>query len=287
MYQPKVWRLCYVDKPEKIDKEIRVSVPELKVKNQKYKVVFYQPSSGEARLCLPSKRESVTGVITQFLKNHSAIFKHKDLSLIQRNTHRFVWELAMRHHPSASILCTTNRYLLNRLKTVYQSVNCDDLYPFSQIQNVVPMHGFFADREAQKPKSKMLTDMFRGSVTDINVVHCVRRSDKKLVFVPEQDYLFGNTRKVVQKYIDEEQVELCVTKIDVSRCLTPTTPMSKKRLAQLSRIDKPMYDRFTVMQSSYTHVIYLTSESVLHTALMKAALRPVKQKAASVEKEKA
>lgn len=274
-------RLIYLDKPEKVGSEIRVTVPELKVKNQKYKVVNYHAASGEARLCLTSQRETIAAGITQFVQKHYAIFKHRDLSLIQRNTHRFVWELAMRHHPSASILCTTNRYLLNRLKTVYQSVNCDDLYPFSQIQNVVPMHGFFADRDAQKPKSKMLTDMLRGSITTTDVVHCVRKSDKKLVFVPEQEYLFSTTRKVVQKYIDDEQVELCVTKIEVGRCLSATTSMTKKRLAQLSRIDKAMYDKFNVMQSSYTHVIYLTSESVLQTAIMKAALRPVKQRTTS------
>ena len=216
----------------------------------------------------------------QFVHKNYAWFKNKDTNLLHRNTHRFLWELAVRHHPSASILCITNRYLLNRLKTVYQTPASDDLYPFSSIENVVPMHGFFADKDAQKPKSKLLVDMFHGAVTGVSVVHCVRKSDNKLVYLPETDFLYGTMRKHVHNHIQEDKVELCVTKIDVVRCQSESSPMTKKRLAQLSRIDKPMYDRFNVMQSSYSHVLYLTSESVLQQAVLRARLRPVKPQTA-------
>ena len=33
------------------------------------------------------------------------------------------------------------------------------------------------------------------------------------------------------------------------------------------------------MQTSYSHVLYLTSESALHSAVLRAKLRPVKAKA--------
>lgn len=264
----------------KPEKEIKVSVPELKIKNQKYDIVGYSAATREVRLRLPSKRDAIAAGILQFVHKNYAWFKNKDTNLLHRNTHRFLWELAVRHHPSASILCITNRYLLNRLKTVYQTPACDDLYPFSAIENVVPMHGFFADKDAQKPKSKLLVDMFHGAVTGVSVVHCVRKSDNKLVYLPETDFLYGSMRKHVHNHIQEDKVELCVTKIDVVRCQSESSPMTKKRLAQLSRIDKPMYDRFNVMQSSYSHVLYLTSESVLQQAVLRARLRPVKPQTA-------
>ncbi|MBU2976814.1 PilZ domain-containing protein [Alteromonas sp. C1M14] len=270
-------RLVFEQQPKKVDKEIKVTIPELKVKNQKYEVVDYNPNTREMRLKLPTKRDTIASGIGQFVQKNAAYFKNRDLALLQRNTHRFLWELAMRHHPSASILCTTNRYLLNRLKTVYQTSDCDDLYPFSQVDNVAPMHGFFADREAQKPKSELLSAIFSGAVTHTSVFHCVRNSDSKLVFLPEPSFRFGALRNNVKQQLHEHKVTLCVTRIEVSRCASALTPLTKKRLAQLSRIDKPMYDRFNVMQSSYTHVLFLTSESVLHNSIMNASLRPYKQ----------
>ncbi|MEG3768207.1 PilZ domain-containing protein, partial [Alteromonas sp. 14N.309.X.WAT.G.H12] len=280
-------RLVFDQAPKRVDKELKVSVPELKIKNQKYEVVDYNPNTQEARLRLPTKRDAIASSIGQFVKNNAAYFKNRDLALLQRNTHRFVWELAIRHHPSASILCTTNRYLLNRLKTVYQTAGCDDLYPFTQVGNVVPMHGFFADREAQKPKSELLSAIFSGAISTTSVFHCVRNSDSKLVYLPERGFRFGPLRSNVKQQVQSHKVALCVTRIDVSRCASALTPLSKKRLAQLSRIDKPMYDRFSVMQTSYTHVLFLTSESVLHNAIINASLRPHMQAVKKVHRAEA
>ncbi len=259
-------------------KELKVTVPDFKLKSQRYQVVNISSCKRVVRLRLPGKRDTVAAGINHLVNSNISYFKPRDLSLIQRNNHRFAWELAVRHHQSASILCITNRYLINRLKTLYQGAACDDLYPFSTIENVVPMHGFFADKNADKPKSRMLVDMFGGKATQISVVHCVRKSDNKLVFIPEHEYYYGNLRRQVLNHLSEDKIELCVTKIDVSLCHNHHSPMTKKRLAQLSRIDKPMYDRFNVMQTSYTHVLYLTSESALHSSVMRAPLRPVKVK---------
>ncbi len=261
------------------EKELKVSVPEFKLKSQRYRVVGVSPCKKIIRLRLPAKRDTVSAGINQLVNKNISYFKSRDLAVIQRKNHRFAWELAVRHHPSASILCINNRYLINRLKTLYQASECSDLYPFSVIENVVPMHGFFADKNADKPKSRLLSEMFEGKVTSANVVHCVRKTDSKLVYLPEQEYFFGALRKQVHNHLTENKIELCVTKVDVTRCQNHETAMSKKRLAQLSRIDKPMYDRFSVMQTSYSHVLYLTSESALHSAVLRAKLRPVKAKA--------
>ncbi len=141
-----------------IGDEVRVSVPELKIKNDRYKVVHFDKQQGVLRLCLPeeSKRMKGGANVGAIVESNTAYFKMRDIARRQRATHRFLWELAIRHLPSLAILCVMNRYTLDRMKTVYQSDASDDLYPFSKTKNITPLHGFFADKNAAKPKSKML-----------------------------------------------------------------------------------------------------------------------------------
>ncbi len=253
---------------------IKISVPEFKMRNEKYMVVHYDEARGILRLKLPELTKK--GSVDCLLEQNLAFFRQRDIARAQRSTHRFIWELAMRHHPSVSVLCVTNRHILDRLKTVYQSEKSDDLYPFSRVQNVVPLHGFFADRETIRPKSALLEQLLIGKKHDALVVHCVRKGDNKLVYISEKHFLYGTMRQNITNHLRQDKVELCVTHVEPVRCQSDTTPLTKKRLAQLSKIDKAMYDKLSNMQSAYTHVIYLTNESTLHNELLKAKLRPLR-----------
>ncbi|MCW8108102.1 PilZ domain-containing protein [Alteromonas ponticola] len=253
---------------------IKISVPDFKMRNEKYMVVHYNETRGILRLKLPELNKK--GSVDSLLEQNLAFFRQRDIARAQRNTHRFIWELAMRHHPSVSVLCVSNRHILDRLKTVYQSEKSDDLYPFSRFQNVVPLHGFFADRETMRPKSALLEQIMIGKKADALVVHCVRKDDSKLVYISEKHFLYGTMRQNIANHLQQDKVELCVTHIEPVRCSKATTPLTKKRLAQLSKIDKTMYDKLANMQSAYTHVIYLTNESTLHNELLKAKLRPLR-----------
>ena len=256
--------------------EIRVSIPEFKMKNEKYKVVNFDRTNGIIRLCLPEVKKKAPHSMETLLETNNAFFKQRDIATIQRNTHRFIWELAVRHMPSVSIICIANRYLLDRLKTVYQHDSSEDLYPFLQSGNEVPLHGFFADKDATKPKSRLLDELFRGEKSNTIVTHCVRKSDKKLVFVKERDLMYSTLRNQIQNHLTEQKIELCVSEINAIRCQSDMTPLSKKRLAQLSKVDKTMYEKLTGLQSAYTHVLYVSSISSLQNAIIMAKLRPVK-----------
>jgi hypothetical protein len=188
---------------------------------------------------------------------------------------RFVWELAMRHHPSASVLCVANRFLLDRIKTLYIDEDSQDLYPFSQEQNIAPLHGFFADQGESKPKSALLQTILKSKSWQSGVIHCQRKADQKLVYIKENDYLYKSLRQNISLHLSEEKTELCVTRIQARQCDNSVSSMTKKRLAQLSKVDKVMYEKMLNMQGSYTHVIYLSNESALQTALTSAKLKPV------------
>lgn len=264
-----------------IPSEIKVTVPDLKLKNEKYKVVHFDAETGVVRLCLAedTRKEKVGSNVGNMVEENSAYFKLNDIARIQRLTHRFIWELAVRHMPSLSVLCVMNRFTLDRLKTVYQSDTSDDLYPFSRTQNIIPLHGFFADKGQAKPKSQILESMFKETAQQALVVHCVRKSDSRLVFIKERDFLYSKLRAQIKAQLDEGKIQLSATDVTAVRCHGATTPLTKKRLAQLSKLDKAMYDKLENMQAGYTHCIFVTNMSSLHHDLVLYNLiaRPPKQ----------
>jgi len=254
--------------------DLRVSVPDLKIRNEKYRVVDYNAAAGIVRLCLQdgSKQSKTGSAVDTIVEENTAYFKLRDIARIQRFTHRFIWELSVRHMPSLSVLCVMNRHILDRLKTVYQSDASDDLYPFSRTQNIIPLHGFFADKAEAKPKSQMLEAMFKGELDNSLVVHCVRKSDNRLVFVKERDFLYSKLRLQIYSQLEENKIQISATDVTAIRCYGATTPLTKKRLAQLSKLDKAMYDKLETMQAGYTHCIFVTNISALHHDLVMAKL---------------
>lgn len=267
----------YLSRPEpkaKISAVVKVSAPDFRIKNERYEVVYYCEKTGLLRLKLPVGAK-VEQAILQYLETNASYFRSKDTARLQRMMQRFVWELAMRHHPSASVLCVANRFLLDRIKTLYIDEDSQDLYPFSQEQNIAPLHGFFADQGESKPKSALLQTILKSKSWQSGVIHCQRKADQKLVYIKENDYLYKSLRQNISLHLSEEKTELCVTRIQARQCDNSVSSMTKKRLAQLSKVDKVMYEKMLNMQGSYTHVIYLSNESALQTALTSAKLKPV------------
>lgn len=267
----------------RVSGQIKVTVPDFKIKNEKYQVIQYHEPTGLLRLRLAEGARSEQA-IAQLLETNASYFRSRDTTRQQRLMHRFVWELAMREHPSASVLCIASRFLLERIKTVYMREASEDLYPFAMQTDLAPLHGFFADQGQTKPKSTLLQNLLKGKQSQSSVIHCQRKSDNKLVFVPEKDYLFKPLRQHIAQHLAEEKTELCVTRIQVKKCLDAVGPMTKKRLAQLSKVDKVMYERMLSLQASYTHVIYLSNESALQAALVGARLKPVPPKTTAAAK---
>lgn len=277
-------RLYLTEPPgkEKLALQVKVSVPEFRIKNERYDVIYYCEKSGLLRLKLPDGAK-VEQAITQFLESNASYFRSKDSARRQRMMQRFIWELAMRHHPSASVICVANRFLLDRIKTLYIDEASQDLYPFTQEQNIAPLHGFFADQGQSKPKSSLLLSLLKAKSAQRGVIHCQRKSDRKLIFINEKDFLYKPLRQNIAGHLREEKTELCVTRVQSVKCDNTVSSMTKKRLAQLSKVDKIMYEKMLNMQASYTHVIYLTNESALQAALACAKLKPVVPKKAAPE----
>jgi hypothetical protein len=257
----------------KVGDVIKVSVKELNINNQVYKVVAFDNESGTLRLMVPAKFKEEHGKKIQLMfDNNSAYFNQRDLSIRQRNIFRFLWELSIRNLPCASILITDNRFMIDRLKTIYHKEDCFDLNPFSMLGNTVPLDGFFADKDVPTARSELLENMLGKNQRDAHVVHAVRKKDDQIIFIEERDFLHGKVREQVGNLVAKGSVDACVTHLSAMRCQESETPLTSKRLAQISKIDKEIYKKFNLMQKRYTHVVYMTNVSIFHNALLKLGI---------------
>ncbi|MGJ8680392.1 PilZ domain-containing protein [Paraglaciecola sp.] len=255
--------------------EIKVSIKQLKLRNQKYQVVHYDQNKKLLRLKLPEELIKSAGAqIQQLFDNNAKYFLSRDISLQQGSVHSYLWELSIRNLPCASILVTNNRFTIDRLKTIYHEEDCFDLKPFSTLGNEVPLHGFFADKEATGPKSSLLDKMLRNKQRDAHIVHVVRTNNQRIIYVDQNDFLFGKVRNQISQHVAKSAVEACVSHISAMRCNDKPIPLNKKRLAELSKIDINAYKQLQSMQKGYTHVVYLTNVSTFHNALLKFGIYP-------------
>lgn len=254
---------------------VKVMVKTLKLNGQRYQIVKYNKDSGVLHLKIPDQLVKTDGQkLRGLFSNNSEYFTQRDLSIKQRNIFRFLWELSIRNLPCASVLITNNRFTIDRLKTIYHKEHSFDLQPFSVLANEVPLHGFLADKDAVGPKSQLLEDMLRKNQRDAHVVHVVRSKNKQIIFIQEQDFLFGKVRGQISENVNKTLVEPYVTHLSAMRCKDPNTPLTSKRLAQISKLDLNIYTKLNTMQKGYTHVLYITNVSIFHSILLKFGIYP-------------
>lgn len=264
-------------KPDKVqfDDTVNVSVKALKLSSQTYNIVYYNQASGVLHLKLTEQLVQTEGrKLRGLFRNNSNYFNQRDLSERQRNIYRFLWELCIRNMPCASLLVTDNRITIERLKTVYVKKDNIDLQPFSAIGNEVPLHGFLANKDAIGPKSNLLEEMLRNNRRDAYVIHLVRSNGKQIVFIKEQDFLFGKIRNQISEHVAQNSVEPYITHICSICCTDSSTTLTSKRLAQISKIDLNIYKKINALQKGYTHVLHITNLSVIHSVLLKFGIYP-------------
>ncbi|MEO9944277.1 MAG: PilZ domain-containing protein [Paraglaciecola sp.] len=263
-----------------LDGTVKISIKDLKLHSHKYEVVHFDKTRGILRLKLPKELvKSDSKKLKQLFHSNTKYFKPRDMSVKQSNIYRFLWELSIRNQACASILITNNRFTIDRLKTIYHKQDCNDLKPFSALGNEVPLHGFFADKNAQGPKSTILDKMLRNSLRDAHVVHIERSKDQRIIFVEEEEFLHGKVRNQISELITKKSAEAYVSHLIAIRCDEQNTPLTKKRLAEISKIDLDIYQKLQTMQQGYTHVMYLTNVSTFHNVLLRFGIYPEKQSA--------
>lgn len=256
---------------------VKVSVPELKLRNEKYSVIDYEKTSNTLRLRVPQDEQTLAETLASLVKTNAGYFKTRDIAKRQQNIYRFLWEVSIRKLPCVAILVTQNRHLLSRLSTVYGDFNANDLYPFRQSNNAVQLDGLLADKNTDKPVSSALKKMLSQAEQDMHVVHALKPKDKRIIHIEEDAFMFGKVREQITEHVHKGNIEACVTQLNAMKCKSHFTPLTQKRLAFISSIDVDLYEKLKDLQKVYSHVIYVTNMSSLHNAFLASELKPVPQ----------
>ena len=188
-----------------------------------------------------------------------------------------------RHYPNAALQIVTGRQMIHRMKTLYTTQQNNDLHPFAVCDHNAPLHGFFADMGKSPPDSSVLRRLLQQAERYHLAIHCERKADNKLINLTQVQCFESSLRYKIQQSLEEEETHLYVAGIECQKNESVTTPMSKQRLALLSRIDLDVYEKLQALQQNYSHVIHIIDLSALLNSFLKSGivLDPTKENAAA------
>ena len=262
--------------------EVKVSIVDFKLKSQRYKVLDYNQRTGVLRL-LASTTDSTSRVLKKLSSGLSLQSSIENIMHRQSLYFRYMWEVVSRHYPNAALQIVTGRQMIHRMKTLYTTQQNNDLHPFAVCDHNAPLHGFFADMGKSPPDSSVLRRLLQQAERYHLAIHCERKADNKLINLTQVQCFESSLRYKIQQSLEEEETHLYVAGIECQKNESVTTPMSKQRLALLSRIDLDVYEKLQALQQNYSHVIHIIDLSALLNSFLKTGivLDPTKENAAA------
>lgn len=262
---------------------IKVSVPDLKMKGLRYQVLNYSPQTLVMRLKLEAN-DANNKMASKIKGQNASMLKIRNIEQQQKVYFRYLWELASRNQPHIAIQIINGRQMHGRLKTVYMPEQSNDLYPFKQLTNEVPLHGFVADMDKSPPDSSVLRRLLQQANRYHMAIHCERKADQRLIALTAHECFASKLRKQIVQYLEENKVILCATTLECHANVRQTTPMTKQRLALLSKVDMDVYEKLLNLQHTYSHVIHLIDVSPLIQALTLAQYVPTESQETASDK---
>lgn len=253
--------------------ELKVTIAEFKLKAQRYRLLDFNRHNGLLRLKAITT-DSTSKVIKKL--NSVSPLQHsiQNIVLQQAVYFRYLWEIVSRHYPNAAVQIVTGRQMVHRLKTLYLPENNNDLYPFTPCEHSAPLHGFFADMDKSPPDSTALRRLLQHAERYHIAIHCERNADNRLINLTQTQCFESPLRHKIKQALAEEEVRLYVSGIECQKNNAATTPMTKQRLALLSRIDLDVHEKLLALQQNYSHVIHIIDMSALLNSLMLAGVLP-------------
>ena len=253
--------------------EVKVSIVDFKLKSQRYKVLDYNQQTGVLRL-LAIATDSTSKVLKKLSSGSSLQSSIENIMLRQSLYFRYMWEVVSRHYPNAALQVVTGRQMIHRMKTLYTTQQNNDLHPFTVCDHNAPLHGFFADMGKSPPDSSVLRRLLQQAERYHLAIHCERKADNKLINLTQVQCFESSLRYKIKQSLEEEETQLYVAGIECQKNESVSTPMSKQRLALLSRIDLDVYEKLQALQQNYSHVVHIIDLSALLNSFIKTGIVP-------------
>lgn len=259
-----------------LPRELKVTVPAFKLRGQRYNLLAINSDTLELRLQI-AQGGNTQKLVSQIALKAANFTPIENLRSRQTIIYRYLWELTARNFANAAILVVTGRQMYQRLKTVYLPLTTNDLHPFSPSGQSAPTHGILADMDKSPPDSSVLKSLLQQAERFHLTIHCERKSDQRLISLTAHQCFDSGLREQIKTSLTEQELMLYVTSLDCQKIQSPTTIMTKQRLALLSKIDIDVYEKLLTFQQNYSHVLHVIDVSPLLHQMMLAGVVPTEE----------
>lgn len=247
---------------------IKIDIKSIGLNGAQYKVVNKCYRTGILRLAVSGKNKQATRkTLHSLISRNSDYFAKRDKSASEREEFNALWELAARYLPSPGVVCVNPKASRDLIKTVYADNFSRDAGPFRGDGRRLYMHGVFADMDHDKPKSSLLNAITDGSAMRHSVIHC-RHRIKKNIYPLTSEQFFKVEREQLRSLTLKRMTDIFFCDIQGFSVDASTIPLIQKRIEWLKANDSLLAKTFTKTLSLYTHAVFCTDISLLHSALM-------------------
>ena len=257
-----------IDMLTNVPYNIKVDIKSIGLRSAQYKVVNKCSRTGIIRLVASGKnKQSTRKTLHNLINKNSDYFAKRDKSASERENFNALWELAARYLPSLGVVCVSPKASRELIKTVYADSFPRDAGPFRGDGSRLYMHGIFADMDKDKPQSTLLTSIVDGSTMRHSVIHCRHRA-KKNIYPLTNEQFFQVERENLRNLTLKRMTDIFVCDVQGFTVNAYTIPLVQKRMEWLSSNDKSLANIFKKTLSLYTHAVFCTDISLLHSALI-------------------
>ncbi len=248
--------------------KIKIDIKSIGLSGAQYKVVFKCYQTGILRLAVSGKNKQTTRkTLHSLVSRNPDYFAKRDKSASEREDFNALWELASRYLPSLGVICVNPKESRDLIKTVYADNFSRDAGPFRGDGRRLYMHGVFADMDHDKPKSSLLNAITSGSTMRHSVIHC-RHRIKKNIYPLTREQFFKVEREQLRALTLKRMADIFVCDVQGFAVDASTIPLIQKRIEWLTANDTLLAKTFIKTLSLYTHAVFCTDISLLHSALM-------------------
>lgn len=266
---PQGAQLLLSDVTPRIKSRVSLSLPDFKLTNLRYDVIYHDPVLQTLHLRMTDKSaEKNADKIEQIIHHNSDYFTPRSQHVIQQQTFEYMWELVKCSLPGVHILLGKGQDTQQQLIVAHSDGAPKSLAPFKIKHNKLPTHGWFAGSGEAVSETVKLTSIIESSEPIAPSLFYVNRSKGRFSYVSQEDFDEEETRQKLDKSIKLNKGKLIAHSMQVADYQNLDDTWYHKRCKHLLQVDKSAVGRIRKQESACARVLSILPVSLLHRHLL-------------------